>query len=70
MTDAKNGSKAAIDLTFVPYRKIMSGKNYFLVKVDLMNIYGVFSGRLFLNNGEEIYIRDIPGFMERNYARW
>ena len=70
MTDAKNGSKAAIDLTFIPSRKIMSGKNYILVKVDLMNIYGVFTGKLFLNNGEEIHIDNIPGFMERNYAMW
>ena len=48
----------------------MSGKNYLLIKVDLMNIYGLFVGTVNLGNGEVIEIIDIPGFMERNYARW
>ena len=48
----------------------MSGKNYLLIKVDLMNIYGVFNGAVTLSSGEVIKISNIPGFMERNYARW
>lgn len=48
----------------------MNGKNYVVVKVDLMNVYGEFSGTVTLNDGQEIKLDRLPGFMERNYARW
>lgn len=32
----------------------MNGKNFLVVKVDLMNVYGYFSGTLTLNDGEKI----------------
>lgn len=48
----------------------MNGKNYLVVKVDLLQVFGHFKGELMLSDGEIIMLNNFPGFMERNYARW
>ena len=35
-----------------------------------MNVYGTFSGTVTNFEGETITLDKLPGFMERNYARW
>lgn len=59
-----------LELDFAPAGQHAEKLNLGLVKSDFKQIFGKFNGRILHNDGREISIRDMPGFVEDQYAKW
>ena len=59
-----------LDLAFKPVLDRKSHTNLLAVKSDQHQVFGHFSGRAVLDDGEEIRLQDFPGFAERVENKW
>ena len=59
-----------LDLAFKPVLDRKSHTNLLAVKSDQHQVFGHFSGRAVLDDGEEILLQDFPGFAERVENKW
>ncbi|MBU0712234.1 DUF2804 domain-containing protein [bacterium] len=58
------------DMDFQPILDRYSNTNLFLLQSDQHQVFGRFSGKAILNDGQEIIIRDFLGFAEKVMNRW
>ena len=58
------------EMDFVPVLDRASCTNALLVKSDQHQVFGRFTGRAVLDDGQAIEVRDFPGFAEKVKNRW
>jgi hypothetical protein len=59
-----------VNLFFYPKVNRMSRMNFIIIKSVQDQVFGVFEGVLKLDDGKEIFIKDLYGFAEKVYNRW
>ena len=47
-----------------------SKMNFFIIKSEQQQVFGIFEGKLILDNGKVIIINNLNGFAEKVYNRW
>jgi len=64
------GSENRVNLIFKPIVNRQSKINFILIKSEQQQIFGIFEGRLILDNGKVIEVNNLNGFAEKVYNRW
>ena len=59
-----------VNLFFYPKVNRMSRMNFIIIKSVQDQVFGVFEGVLKLDDGKEIFVKDLYGFAEKVYNRW
>ena len=59
-----------VDLLFTPFYERLAKTDAFLIKSEVHQMIGRFSGQLKLENGEMLQIQDAIGWAEDHHARW
>ena len=59
-----------VNLIFKPLVNRQSKMNFFLIKSEQQQVFGIFEGKLILDNGKVIIINNLNGFAEKVYNRW
>ena len=59
-----------LELTFTPILDRASKTDVLLICSDQHQVFGRFSGRLILNDGSEIRLKDFLGFAEKVFNKW
>ena len=59
-----------LDLGFVPFKERVARTNLLLVRSELRQVFGRYSGTLSTDDGEALQVRDLTGFIEAHQARW
>ena len=59
-----------VNLFFYPKVNRMSRMNFIIIKSVQDQVFGVFEGILKLDDGKEIFVKDLYGFAEKVYNRW
>ncbi|MCL4803485.1 MAG: DUF2804 family protein [Anaerolineae bacterium] len=59
-----------LDLTFTPFKDRTARTNLGVIFSEVHQMFGRYSGRVVLDNGEALEIRDLIGFAEEHRARW
>jgi hypothetical protein len=59
-----------LELTFVPFKERVARSNVLLVTSEVHQMFGHYQGRVVLDTGEAIPVRDVVGFAEEHHARW
>lgn len=67
-TFSSNDSRFEMD--FMPIIDRHSNANIVVVKSEQHQVFGLFSGKVKLDNGDEIIVKDLLGFAEKVYNRW
>jgi hypothetical protein len=57
-------------MTFQPLIDRHSNTNPLILQSNQHQVFGHFSGKVILDNGQEIRVRDLLGFAEKAYNRW
>jgi hypothetical protein len=57
-------------MDFMPILDRHSNANIVVVKSEQHQVFGLFSGKVKLDNGDEIIVKDLLGFAEKVYNRW
>ena len=65
---SSNDSRFKMD--FMPILDRYSNANIILIKSTQHQVFGVFSGKVLLDSGEEIIVKDLLGFAEKVSNRW
>jgi len=58
------------EMTFQPIIDRHSNTNLLILQSNQHQVFGYFSGKAILENGQEIRVRDLLGFAEKAYNRW
>jgi hypothetical protein len=59
-----------LDLTFTPFKDRTAQTNLGVIFSEVHQMFGRYSGRVKLDNGEEVMVHDLIGFAEDHQARW
>ena len=57
-------------LEFVPFKERVARSNLLLVKSEMHQMFGRYSGTFTTDEGEAVALRDVAGFVEQHRARW
>lgn len=57
-------------LEFAPFKERVARTNLLLVKSEVHQIFGHYSGTFTTDDGQELTLRDVVGFIEEHQARW
>ena len=57
-------------LEFVPFKERVARSNLLLVKSEIHQIFGHYSGAFTTDEGQAVALRDVTGFVEQHRARW
>lgn len=63
-------SDGRLELAFTPSVDRNSNTNFLIIRSIQHQVFGYFSGKAVLDNGEQLTFRDMPGFAEDVYNRW
>ncbi|MGQ9571800.1 MAG: DUF2804 domain-containing protein [Dehalococcoidia bacterium] len=63
-------SDGRLNLEFVPFKERVARSNLLLVRSELHQIFGRYSGTLTTDDGQALHLRDVIGFVEEHRARW
>lgn len=66
----KTKSSSRVDLEFSPRYDRSADTNIILVKSNMHQVFGHFTGQVVLDSGETAVIENIPGCVEEHYAIW
>jgi hypothetical protein len=59
-----------LDLTFTPFKDRTAQTNLGIIFSEVHQMFGRYSGRVILDDGSPLEIRDLIGFAEEHHARW
>ncbi|MBN1535824.1 MAG: DUF2804 domain-containing protein [Anaerolineales bacterium] len=59
-----------LDLTFTPFKERVATTNLALIHSEVHQMFGRYHGRVTLDSGEVIDVKDLIGFAEEHHARW
>jgi hypothetical protein len=59
-----------LDLTFTPFKERTARTNLGLIFSEVHQLFGLYKGRVILDDGSPLEIRDLLGFAEEHHARW
>ena len=59
-----------IDLTFTPFKDRTAKTNLGIIFSEVHQMFGRYNGRVSLDDGTPLEIRDLIGFAEEHHARW
>lgn len=59
-----------VDLTFTPFKDRMAQTNLAIIFSEVHQMFGRYNGRVTLDDGKPLEIRDLIGFAEEHHARW
>jgi hypothetical protein len=59
-----------LNLTFTPFRDRTARTNLGIIYSQVHQMFGHYSGRAMLDDGQTLEIRDLIGFAEEHHARW
>lgn len=59
-----------VDLTFTPFKDRTAQTNLGLIFSEVHQMFGKYTGRVKLDDGEEVSVNDLIGFAEEHHARW
>jgi len=65
-----SSSDGRFELDFVPIIDRFSDANVLLIRSSQHQVFGYFSGRVILDDGSELQIKNLLGFAEKVYNRW
>lgn len=65
-----SSNDSRFEMDFMPILDRHSNASIVLIKSTQHQVFGVFSGKVQLDNGEEIIVKDLLGFAEKVYNRW
>jgi hypothetical protein len=65
-----SSNDARFEMDFVPILDRHSNANIVVVKSTQHQVFGRFSGKVLLDSGEEIIVKDLLGFAEKVFNRW
>jgi len=57
-------------LEFVPFKERVARSNLLLIKSEIHQIFGHYSGTFTTDEGQAAALRDVTGFVEQHRARW
>jgi len=57
-------------LDFTPFKERVARSNLLLVKSEVHQIFGHYSGTFTTDEGQTVALRDLAGFVEQHRARW
>jgi len=67
---AFTSSDSRFEMTFQPIIDRHSNTNLLILQSNQHQVFGHFSGKAILDNGQEIRVRNLLGFAEKVYNRW
>ena len=59
-----------LDLTFTPFKDRTARTNLGIIFSEVHQMFGRYNGRVILDDGSPLEIRDLIGFAEEHHARW
>ena len=59
-----------LDLTFIPFKERIARTNLGLINSEVHQMFGRYSGRAVLEDGQKLELHDLIGFAEEHHARW
>ena len=59
-----------LDLEFTPFKERAARTNLLLVRSEIHQVFGRYSGTLKTDDGELVHLADAIGFVETQQARW
>ncbi|MGE5464619.1 MAG: DUF2804 domain-containing protein [Syntrophothermus sp.] len=59
-----------LDLTFTPFKDRVARTNLGIIFSEVHQMFGRYNGRVILDDGNPLEIRDLIGFAEEHHARW
>jgi len=59
-----------LDLTFTPFKDRTARTNLGIIFSEVHQMFGRYKGRVILDDGSTLEIRDLIGFAEEHHARW
>jgi hypothetical protein len=59
-----------LDLTFTPFKDRTAQTNLGIIFSEVHQMFGRYNGRVILDDGSPLEIRDLIGFAEEHHARW
>jgi len=59
-----------LDLTFIPFKDRTARTNLGIIFSEVHQMFGRYNGRVTLDDGTPLEIRDLIGFAEEHHARW
>jgi hypothetical protein len=62
--------ESRLDLTFTPFKDRTAQTNLGLIFSEVHQMFGKYTGRVVLDNGLAVEVRDLVGFAEEHHARW
>ncbi|MBI9106260.1 MAG: DUF2804 domain-containing protein [Spirochaetales bacterium] len=65
-----NSSDGRFELDFIPIIDRFSDSNVLLIRSRQHQVFGYFSGKVVLDGGSELKIKNLLGFAEKVYNRW
>jgi hypothetical protein len=66
LTDDEN----RLDLIFTPFKDRTATTNLGIIFSEVHQMFGHYNGRVVLDDGTPLEIRDLIGFAEEHHARW
>lgn len=63
-------SDGRCELTFTPLHDEFQELNYLVVQLRHHRIYGRFTGKVILDNGEAVVLESVLGVVEELFSRW
>lgn len=65
-----NSNDGRFEMSFAPILDRYSNSNLFVIKSVQHQVFGRFSGKVVLDDGSEIHIKDFLGFAEKVFNKW
>jgi hypothetical protein len=59
-----------LDLTFTPFKDRTAQTNLGIIFSEVHQMFGRYRGRVVLDDGHPLEVRDLIGFAEEHRARW
>jgi len=63
-------AESRLDLTFTPFKDRTAQTNLGIIFSEVHQLFGRYNGRVTLDDGSSLEIRDLIGFAEEHHARW
>ena len=62
--------QSRLDLTFTPFKDRTARTNLGIIFSEVHQMFGLYNGRVILDDGSPLEIHDLIGFAEEHHARW
>jgi len=63
-------SDERLNLEFVPFKERVARSSFLLIRSEVHQMFGRYSGALVTDDGKVLHLRDVLGFAEEHHARW